>query len=459
MITQNQLNKINPLKNGLILDDTQIVKEIEHSQEDQDEDYFGDLELEGAYLPPGNERMPTMHSQIIREDKENVIEVRRSKRVIPRPSFFELNENGLTIDNQEDDEFRLIKWRQFTEGDESVQPIEIYVSFQSLLIMHVHAHLFSNEVIGYNAGYMFNHINGKQGIYYHDGYPVVAVENTGEDRTKTVEMDPTSAEENSRLAESRGQTVFGWYHSHPIFDTNPSKTDIDAQESYQKLYSGSDNMPFAGFIVGPYSPSLNSNKVVSEFKCYWVREEDDNKQPYELSVNIVPQKRITTRILQDLMDIYDTSVIAQDRVDLSQRWKGKMKRNEKLKRWIKNLIKQNLEEQETFDVTKIIDSKSDSTHDQIALSILETSQSSSNIHEDGDSVEVNLDEFLSNITENWNIPPKGRKRLSRNQNDLNSRAKSDNIYDKACNKKPSNSSNKIILKIEGEEPVIMDIDK
>lgn len=92
--------------------------------------------------------------------------------------------------------------------------------------MNLHAHLFSNEIIGFGAGHVFQHINGKQAIYFHEAYPVEPIEDTEADRSKSVEMNPESSEFARKLAESRSQTICGWYHSHPIFDTNPSRVDL-----------------------------------------------------------------------------------------------------------------------------------------------------------------------------------------------------------------------------------------
>ena len=156
--------------------------------------------------------------------------------------------------------------------------------------MSIHSHLFYNEVIGFNAGFTFTSKSGGQAIFIQDVYPAVALEYTGQDRSKSVEMDPESSELNRKLAESRGQTICGWYHSHPIFETSPSKIDICNQHSYQHFFNSDWNKPFVAFIVGPYSPKLNTIKVVSDFKCFHVVHDGENKLPYELAYTIVPQK-------------------------------------------------------------------------------------------------------------------------------------------------------------------------
>jgi proteasome lid subunit RPN8/RPN11 len=265
----------------------EIIHEITH---DDDEDYFGPLEVKHKLNKSfaNSDIHEFLDLKIPFEDPN--LDLRRSKRKHARHSFADFNENGITIDdNQDDDEYRLIKCNQFDGGIKN-QPILVFLSFQSLLYMNIHAHLFLNEVIGFNAGHAFKHKSGKQAIYIHDVYPVDPIEDTLADRSKSVEMDPESSELTRKLAESRGQTICGWYHSHPIFDTNPSRIDICNQHMYQTIFDNHDNKPFVGFIVGPYSPKLNSYKVISEFKCFNVADENGDTSPYELTVNIVPQK-------------------------------------------------------------------------------------------------------------------------------------------------------------------------
>ena len=73
--------------------------------------------------------------------------------------------------------------------------------------MHVHAHLFYHEIIGFNSGYTFKHKNGKQAIYVQDSFAVKPLENTGTDRTKSVEMEPESSELVRNMVESKGQSI------------------------------------------------------------------------------------------------------------------------------------------------------------------------------------------------------------------------------------------------------------
>ena len=265
---------------------SEIVHEIE--DEKDDEVFFGHLEADDQQYDDFN----NIVSKIQEEQKngeEDKNKVRRSQRRIARQSFADLIQNGHLFDDGQEDGYRLIKWTQYDNSTKK-QPIEVYLSFQAFLIMNIHSHLFHHEVIGFNAGYVFTSKNRNQAVYIHDVYPAVALENTFQDRTKSVEMDPESSELNRKLAETRGQTIWGWYHSHPIFETSPSKIDIFNQHSYQHFFNSDCNKPFVAFIVGPYSPKLNSSKVISELKCFHVVNDSDSKFPYELTYHIVPQK-------------------------------------------------------------------------------------------------------------------------------------------------------------------------
>jgi len=68
-------------------------------------------------------------------------------------------------------------------------------------------------------------------VFLNDVYNLKPLEGTGVDRAKTVEMDPESAQQAQKTSESKNQTILGWYHSHPIFEVNPSNMDIENQKN------------------------------------------------------------------------------------------------------------------------------------------------------------------------------------------------------------------------------------
>jgi len=135
-------------------------------------------------------------------------------------------------------------------GAAGAQPFKLIVAPSALLIMDLHAHLCTNEVIGYLGGAWDP---DSRTIRVERAFPGRGVA-SGMD----VEMDPVAEVELQTAVEALGLTVVGWYHSHPVFEPTPSGVDIVNQLNYQSLFrddkTGVD--PFVGFIVGPYDTRL-----------------------------------------------------------------------------------------------------------------------------------------------------------------------------------------------------------
>lgn len=49
---------------------------------------------------------------------------------------------------------------------------------------------------------------------------------------------------------SEGYDLLGWFHSHPTFEPNPSRTDVATQADMQLQFSMESDRPFIGFILG-----------------------------------------------------------------------------------------------------------------------------------------------------------------------------------------------------------------
>ena len=65
-------------------------------------------------------------------------------------------------------------------------------------------------------------------------------------------MDPISELEVRSKIQKDHLVVVGWYHSHPIFEPDPSLIDVEYQSNYQLLFSDESLRidPFVGLIVG-----------------------------------------------------------------------------------------------------------------------------------------------------------------------------------------------------------------
>ena len=72
-----------------------------------------------------------------------------------------------------------------------------------------------------------------------------------------------------------GLVVVGWYHSHPLFQPDPSVTDINNQQQYQTLMRDEKSgfEPFIGLIVSTYDVKLPS--VESHHQWFHTRPYSD----------------------------------------------------------------------------------------------------------------------------------------------------------------------------------------
>lgn len=114
------------------------------------------------------------------------------------------------------------------------ESIKIHISFQALFFMNVHAHLYSEEIIGFLSGHTTK-IKGKKYLFIEDSNVVKPVEgDIHTERHKQVEMDAVDAQRVGELIEDRKAKILGWYHSHPTFIVNPSAIDINNHASLQK---------------------------------------------------------------------------------------------------------------------------------------------------------------------------------------------------------------------------------
>ena len=165
-------------------------------------------------------------------------------------------------------------------GEPGSQPFRVVVLPSAQLVMDTHAHLCTNEVIGYLGG---DWDAKSRLVTVRKAFPGRGLA-SGSD----VEMDPVAEVELKAQVESEGMRVVGWYHSHPVFEPTPSGVDVDNQLNYQNLFSAEleedadetnadetnapseqkkkSVSPFVGFIVGPYDLRLPTR--VSKMTCF-----------------------------------------------------------------------------------------------------------------------------------------------------------------------------------------------
>ena len=260
-------------------------------------------------------------------EEENIRPKRtaRSKTIV---NYNESNKTAVAWDNFDHGStssgYTQIKPTKYTNEDE--QPIEVHLSLEWLIKMTVHAHWFSNEIIGYIGGHflkvptnkknsMFKHV-----VYLHHWYPLERVKLSKEesvkfDGTKNVEMDSKSAGKTIDMITENGEKLLAWYHSHPIFSVSPSKIDIANHGNYQIMFHN-DKKPYVAFIIGPYSKAISSSNCRSLLQWFIV----ENNIPRELNINFVPCRRLSTEFWEELSQIVSDSNLEKDQINLEELW-------------------------------------------------------------------------------------------------------------------------------------------
>lgn len=129
----------------------------------------------------------------------------------------------------------LVECQQFFT--EKTQPFILFMTIESLILLSVQSHLHRNEVIGFLSGFKIKNRSNKDIVIIHEAHPCVAAvfDEEGQnnvDYSKNVEMEPESASKKVEMIKAQGQTLLGWYHSHPKFEVNPSHIDVVNHNMY-----------------------------------------------------------------------------------------------------------------------------------------------------------------------------------------------------------------------------------
>ncbi|XP_032243147.2 deubiquitinase MYSM1 isoform X2 [Nematostella vectensis] len=176
------------------------------------------------------------------------------------------------------DPFKLVPYRNFPSS--SAEPFHVALQSDALIVMDVHAHLSTTEVIGLLGG-----------TYSRDNRVLQVLRATPCRSLSTsmqCEMDPVSQTQASEKLASKGMAVVGWYHSHPTFAPNPSVRDIETQAKFQEWFA-KGGAAFIGVIVSPYNYVNTSNQ--SQIKCLTVSQEcttaEQQRVPFQFDYEIL----------------------------------------------------------------------------------------------------------------------------------------------------------------------------
>lgn len=140
-------------------------------------------------------------------------------------------------------EFELVKCKRFSK--ENIAPFKVSITLSTLLCLQLHSLSSNYEVMGFLGGYRSKTI-GRTKICLARYKPCKTAKQSG----TMCEMCPVSQVEQSLGLLSEGYDLLGWFHSHPLFPPNPSRTDVNTQAEMQMQFCTDKEKPFIGFILG-----------------------------------------------------------------------------------------------------------------------------------------------------------------------------------------------------------------
>ena len=142
--------------------------------------------------------------------------------------------------------FLLVPCQKFPSS--SAYPFTVIFQSDALVVIDIHSHLSTTEVIGLLGGtYSVTERVLKVNIYCVILYFLIMFYQYIDILVKILrvapckslstgmqcEMDPVSQTQASEELASIGLSVVGWYHSHPTFAPSPSVRDIETQGKFQ----------------------------------------------------------------------------------------------------------------------------------------------------------------------------------------------------------------------------------
>ncbi|KAJ3160574.1 hypothetical protein HDU86_000332 [Geranomyces michiganensis] len=161
-----------------------------------------------------------------------------------------------------EDEYDLVACPPFGKGPEDIQqPYTLTIERTAVALIDLHSHLLDTEVVGLLAG---TYDEQAKACKISMAIPAKRKALESRDASITVEASEESLAAALATADAHGLHIVGWYHSHPVFATLPSRIDCETQRMHQTAFGGgeigSGGRPFLGAICGPYNPELKTSQ-------------------------------------------------------------------------------------------------------------------------------------------------------------------------------------------------------
>lgn len=161
----------------------------------------------------------------------------------------------------------MVKCIPFSAVDR-IQPFNVTVATNALLLVDFHSHLVSGEVAGYLAG-SWDQLQNL--LTVTQAFPCRTSLN---DETNVANVE----EEIRQDIEKRNLTLVGWYHSHQgKYSNHPTIKDIQNQIEHQITMKESSNgyIPCIGLICSPHD-IRSEDDLSPSFQIYWVMPPPEN---------------------------------------------------------------------------------------------------------------------------------------------------------------------------------------
>ncbi|KAI1291908.1 MPN domain-containing protein [Halotydeus destructor] len=200
---------------------------------------------------------------------------------------------------------------------ERLQPFNITLSTNALLLIDFHCHLTSGEVVGYLGG-TWDFATHNLAIL--QSFPCRS-------RLADKEKGSTIEEEIRQNLDQRHLSLVGWYHSHPRSAPQPTVKDVESQLEYQIAMKGENDssyVPCVGLICSPYDAYNKGSQ--STYQTYWVMPPPEYRpyefgKPMHMTYSITRDSFLTQDLLLEMRLLAHFYVEGPDAIKFAEEFK------------------------------------------------------------------------------------------------------------------------------------------
>ena len=246
----------------------------------------------------------------------------------------------------------MVKCIPFSAVDR-IQPFNVTISTNALLLVDFHSHLVDGEVAGYLAG------------TWDAGQHILTITQAFPCRVSLDENVDTAAIENEirQDIEKRQLTLVGWYHSHQgKYSNYPTIMDIQSQMEYQITMKEAPGgyIPCVGLICSPHD-IRSEDDVSPSFQIYWVMPPPEHLgnhygRPMQMYYSVTRDLFLTQDLLLEmrlLANFYTSNNTNMVNFESTYEYNNKITKLDKLSGSIKPKLPKDLQESEYPDEPNI----------------------------------------------------------------------------------------------------------